>query len=241
MALSALIAALVAGALGGVHCIAMCGGFVAVLSGVADGAAPLRPAAALLRRELAYSAGRVATYTLLGAFAGGLGSALLASASWLPLTRALYVVANLMLLAVGVAVAGSAAQVAWVTRAGGALFARVAPAIRPLLRRDSVYARIALGMLWGLVPCGLVYGMLPIALFTGSATAGALVMLAFGVGTLPNLVAAGFAVARTRPWLASRGLRYAAAALLVAFAVVGIARALTGPLAHGQGPFCLTV
>jgi uncharacterized protein len=244
MALSALIAAFIAGVLGGVHCIAMCGGFVAVLAGSttrSQGAAPLRPAAAIAWRQLPHNVGRVATYTLLGALAGGLGAAALTAAEWLPLQRALYVVANVFLLAVGLAIAGRTAEIAWLSRAGGALFARLTPAIRPLLERDSPAARVMLGMIWGLVPCGLVYGMLPIALFAGSAPAGAAVMLAFGLGTLPNLLAAGFVAARARPWLKSRGLRYAAAGLLIAFAAIGLARALFGPLAHGQGPFCLTV
>jgi sulfite exporter TauE/SafE len=96
-------------------------------------------------------------------------------------------------------------------------------------------------MIWGLVPCGLVYGMLPIALFSGSAAAGAAIMLAFGLGTLPNLVAAGFVASRARPWLASRRVRCAAAALLIAFAAAGLLRALSGSLVHGQGAFCLTV
>src|SRR6266545_2790363 len=234
MALSALIAALVAGVLGGIHCLAMCGGFVAVLSGSSPrgaSSAPLRTAAALAWRQLPHNIGRIATYTLLGAIAGGVGSAALGAAHWLPMQRALY----------GVAIAGRTAEIAWLARAGGTLFARFTPAIRPLLARDTVTARVLLGMIWGLVPCGLIYPMLPIALFAGSAAAGGAVMLAFGLGTLPNLLAAGFVAARARPWLASRGLRYAAAVLLIAFAAVGLARALFGPLAHDQGAFCLVV
>lgn len=243
MALSALIAAFIAGALGGLHCLTMCGGFVALLSGAGQqpGVVPLRPAAALAWRQLPCNLGRIATYTLLGAVAGGIGAAALNAAQWLPLQRALYVVANVFLLAVGLAIAGRTAEIAWMSRAGASLFARVAPAVRPLMQRDSAAGRTLLGMIWGLVPCGLIYGMLPIALFSGSAPAGAAVMLAFGLGTLPNLLAAGFLATRARSWLASRAIRYAAAALLIGFAVVGLARALFGPLAHGQGPFCLVV
>jgi sulfite exporter TauE/SafE len=241
MALSALIAAFVAGALGGVHCLAMCGGFVALISGRRPEVAPLRPAAQLTRRELPANTGRIATYALLGALAGGIGAAALDAAQWLPLQRALYAAANVFMLTVGVAIAGRTAEIAWMSRAGTALFVRFAPAIRPLMQRDSVASRTLLGMIWGLVPCGLIYGMLPIALFSGSAAAGAAVMLAFGLGTLPNLIAAGFVAARARSWLSSRTLRYAAAALLIGFAVVGLWRALFGPLAHGQGPFCLVV
>ncbi len=118
------------------------------------------------------------------------------------------------------------------------MFARVVPAVRPLARRDAAWARFALGMLWGLVPCGLVYGVLPIALFSGSARSGALVMLAFGVGTLPNLLALGWLVARSRAWLDAGIVRYGAAALLAGFAVLGIWRALSGSLPSGHGAFC---
>jgi sulfite exporter TauE/SafE len=242
MALSALIAALLAGALGGVHCFAMCGGFVAALTATARSAPqPLRPARALAWRQLPLNMGRIATYAILGALVGGVGTAALAAAHWLPLQRAVYVAANVFLLAVGIAVAGRAAEIASLSRAGAALYARAAPWIRVLARHDGAAERVALGMLWGLVPCGLVYGVLPIALFAGGPAQGAAVMLAFGLGTLPNLLAAGFVAGRARRWLGSKPLRYMAAALLIGFAVVGLARALFGPMAHGQGPFCLVV
>jgi len=64
-------------------------------------------------------------------------------------------------------------------------------------------------------------------------------MLAFGLGTLPNLLAAGWVVGRARRWLDRNAIRYSAAALLAGFAAVGIWRALWGPLSLAQGPFCL--
>jgi sulfite exporter TauE/SafE len=94
-------------------------------------------------------------------------------------------------------------------------------------------------MVWGLVPCALVYSVLPIALFAGGAYQGALVMLAFGIGTLPNLLAAGWVVSRARAWLDTPIVRYAAASLLAGFAAVGIWRALFGAASLAQGPFCL--
>jgi len=119
------------------------------------------------------------------------------------------------------------------------LFGQLVPAFRPLLRAGSAPARYALGMLWGLVPCALVYGVLPIALFAGGIWQGATVMLAFGLGTLPNLLAAGWVMARARRWLDARMVRYPAAALLAGFAVVGIWRALFGTASLAHGPFCL--
>ena len=243
MAASALIGAWLAGALGGLHCVAMCGGFVAAFSGAGGAArapdAPLLPARTLARRNLGYNLGRITTYALLGAAVGGVGAAALSAVDWLPVQRALYVLANLFLLALALAMVTRKDGFASLQRAGSALFARVLPAVRPLMLRESDGARYALGMIWGLVPCALIYSVLPVALFAGGAAEGAAVMLAFGIGTLPNLVAAGWIVARARAWLGSRGLRYGAALLLAGFAAVGIWRALFGPLSLSHGPFCL--
>lgn len=240
MGLSALIGAWLAGLLGGVHCLAMCGGFLAALSGVGRGGhAPLLPARALARRQLPYNLGRITTYAALGVAAGAAGSASLAAVDWLPVQRALFVVANLFLLGLGVGLVWRREGSAPVQRFGLALFARLAPAVRTLAGRDGALARCALGALWGLVPCGLVYGTLPIALFAGGALEGGAVMLAFGLGTLPNLLAAGWILARARRWLDSRFTRAAAALLLAGFALAGIWRALYGPMAAGQGAFCL--
>lgn len=242
MAFSALISAFVAGLLGGAHCLAMCGGFVAALSGAgippqARGAS-LLPARTIARRQLPYNLGRITTYGVLGAVFGGAGALALAAGDWLAVQRVLFVVANVFLLALALAIVSKREGVASLQGAGAALFGRVMPAVRPLLARDSAPARFALGTIWGLVPCGLIYSVLPIALFAGGALQGGAVMLAFGLGTLPNLLAAGWLVARSRAWLDSRIVRYGAALLLAAFALVGIWRALFGPMAQMQGPFC---
>lgn len=248
VALSALIGALLAGVLGGAHCLAMCGGFVAAFSAAPPYGAypigearsvPLVPLWALLRRQLAYNGGRVATYAVLGAAAGGAGGAVLAAADWLPLQRTLYAIANVFLLALAVTIAWKREGIVWLQRIGTALFAKTLPAVRPLLGADTVLARVALGMIWGLVPCALTYSVLPIALFAGGAWQGATVMLAFGIGTLPSLLIAGWAVSRAGRWLESRAVRFAAAALLAGFAAVGLWRALVASAALAQGPYCL--
>jgi uncharacterized protein len=239
VALSPLIGAWLAGTLGGAHCVAMCGGFVAAMAGAARGAAALLPARALLRRQLAYNGGRITTYAALGAAAGGAGGALLALADWMPLQRALYLVANLFLLALAIGIVWRTHGVAPLQRVGSALFGKLLPAVRPLLAANSLPARYALGMIWGLVPCALTYSVLAIALFAGGVLEGAAVMLAFGLGTLPSLLAAGWIASRASAWLERRVVRRAAAALLAGFAAVGIWRALAGTASLAQGPFCL--
>ena len=239
MSLSALIGAFLAGILGGVHCLAMCGGFLAALAGSGSERQPLLSGRALAVRQLPYSVGRIATYTAIGGAFGAIGSASLLAVDLLAVQRALFVIANLFLLALGIGIAWPRDAVLPLQRPAAALFVRLAPAIRRLSQRDSIGARCALGALWGFVPCGLVYGVLPVALFAGGGIEGAAVMLAFGLGTLPNLVAAGWAFSRARSWLDARSVRYAAAALLAGFALFGIWRALFGPMSSAQGPFCL--
>jgi sulfite exporter TauE/SafE len=243
MGLSALISAWLAGALGAVHCIAMCGSFLAATSGLGQQAAqrtqPLLPARALALGQFACSLGRISTYALLGALLGSAGGLLTDLLVWQPVLRALYVAANLLLFGLALAIVSRRDALGGLQRAGAALFARMAPALRSLHGRHGAAAKFGLGMIWGLVPCALIYSVLPIALFAGGAWQGAAVMLAFGVGTLPSLVAAGWVVARA-PWAGdNRTARLAAAMLIGGFAVFGAWRALFGPLAAGQGAFCL--
>jgi hypothetical protein len=243
MALSVLISAWLIGALGGVHCLTMCGGFVTAVAtrdAAAGGATlALLPARIVASRQLVYHAGRITTYALLGAAFGAAGAMALDAVALLPLQRTLYVGANLFLLLLAASVAFGRPGVAWLQHAGAKAFGAVLPAVRPLLARHGVGARLALGLVWGLVPCALVYSVLPLALFAGGAWQGAAVLLAFGVGTLPNLVAAGVVLHRAAQSKHSAALRYVAAALLTGFAIVGIYRVLWVPAAMAQGPFCL--
>ncbi len=242
MALSALIGAFLAGLFGGVHCIAMCGGFATALAGgagpsVGGRSVPLRSARALALSQLPHNVGRIATYAILGALAGGAGEALLSAAGWQPLQRSLYLAANLFLLALAFAIATRRNLYVGLQSAGQALLGGVLPMVRPLARADSAPARFALGMIWGLVPCALIYGVLPVALFAGGAVEGAAVMVAFGLGTLPNLLAAGWIASRARGVLDAPFARFAAATLIGGFAVVGLWRA-TLPGALAAGAFC---
>jgi len=242
MALSLLISAWLAGALGGAHCLAMCGGFVAALAARdarEPAVKPLLPMSVLTRRQLVCQAGRVTTYGLLGLALGGAGAAALDVVTLLPIERALYVIANVFMLFLALSVAFNQPAVTWLQRAGGAVFGLLLPRLRPLLARQGHGPRFALGLVWGLVPCALVYSVLPLALFAGGAWQGAAVMLAFGAGTLPNLVAAGVVIHGAQRLRDRPGVRYIVAATIAAFAAVGIYRALWVPEALAQGPFCL--
>src|SRR5439155_16608879 len=128
--------------------------------------------------------------------------------------------------------------IAWLQRAGVRVFGTVLPIVRPVLMRPGVSGRVALGLVWGLVPCALVYSVLPLALFAGGAWQGAAVMLAFGLGTVPNVLGAGILVNRAGRFQDRPAVRYAVATVIGIFAIIGAYRALWVSGALAQGPFC---
>jgi hypothetical protein len=94
-------------------------------------------------------------------------------------------------------------------------------------------------MLWGWLPCGLVYTVLFTALLSGNALSGAAVMLAFGLGTLPNLMVAAALLGGPRAWLASRPARTLSGAVVLGFGVYGLAHAATLSQQIKGGLFCI--
>src|SRR5574340_1160591 len=199
-----LLAALLAGLLGGVHCVGMCGGIVAAFSFRADGSAPP------FRLHLAYNLGRVSSYTLFGALAGALGASL-------KLT-------GLMPVQIGLYLAGFNQWVLVFERAGGALWRQVKPLFQKLLPVRSLPQAVVAGMAWGWLPCGLVYSILVSALAAGSATSGAALMLAFGLGTLPNLLGMALFARQIQPFMQQLWVRRAAGITVAGFGVWGLLR-----------------
>jgi sulfite exporter TauE/SafE len=209
----ALLAGMFAlGIASGVHCVGMCGGIVTAFSVVKIG-----PPGVPWMRHVLFNAGRISTYAASGALAGVIGSA----GKFLPAQNALAVFASLVLVLVGLHLAGAGALLR-LERLGAALWKRLQPLAARSLAAGNPYAA---GLLWGWLPCGLVYGALSISAFGGSASAGAAAMIAFGLGTLPWLLAAGVAAARLRGWMSRPPVRIAAGGTVLAFGVYGLAHA----------------
>ncbi len=210
---SGYLALFLVGLLGGTHCVGMCGGIVGALS---MGGPPR------LSLHLAYNLGRIASYAVAGALVGALGGLSLALSGQLPLRLALAVAANLMLVALGLYLVGVTRALAFVERLGQNLWRRLQPLTRRFLPATTPARAFPLGLLWGWLPCGLVYSALATALTSGSALRGGLLMLAFGAGTLPNLLLAGFLLARLRAIVQRPLLRAAAGTLVAGFGVWGL-------------------
>lgn len=208
-----LISAFVVGLLGGVHCVGMCGGIVGALSlGL--------PGQRNLPLLLAYNIGRISSYTAAGALMGALGFYF---SGLLPVQIAqqvLLAVAGLFLILMGLYLAGWWNALTAIERAGGVLWRRIEPLGRGLLPVRSVWHGFLLGLLWGWLPCGLVYSALVWTVSAGGALEGAALMLAFGLGTLPNLLLMGVAAAQLSRWVRQPAVRRAAGALVIGFGVL---------------------
>ncbi|KFN51022.1 sulfite exporter TauE/SafE family protein [Arenimonas composti] len=206
-------AALLTGLLGGVHCVAMCGGIATGLAG----AGPPR-----LANAFALNGGRVLGYTLAGAIVGGFGGALLSLARIDGLATTLRIALGAVLIVVAVRLLWPR-RLAWVTRAGGVAWNALAPLRARVVPSTGPLRPWLMGMLWGWLPCGLSTTVLVAAWLEADALHGALVMLAFGTGTLATMVPLTWAGARLQSRLASRRGRIASAALIASAGIVTIA------------------
>jgi sulfite exporter TauE/SafE len=243
----ALLPVFVVGLLGSVHCAGMCGGIVGALSlasasgrAVPVGVVPTVPARPALAYVLAYNLGRIGSYMLAGALAGGVGQGARALARLPGLQAGGYWMANLMLVLLGLYLMDAWRGLARLEQGGQVLWRHVQPVLRRLQPFDGPGKMLAAGALWGWLPCGMVYSVLLTAMLSGSIAGGALVMLAFGLGTLPMLFGLGLLGARIRACLRVRGVRAACGALVLGFGLLGLARA-AGGLPHSWVPtLCVT-
>lgn len=172
-------AALLTGLVGSGHCAVMCGGIATGFSAMAPNAG--------WRYVVEPNLGRVLGYATAGALAGGFGHAIvdLASLPWLP--TALRVATGLVLLLVGLRLLFPDAAAGAASLQGG-VWSLLRPLQRRLLPANTSGKRLALGALWGWMPCGMSTALLTAAWMQASARNGALTMAAFGLGTLPVML-----------------------------------------------------
>lgn len=222
---SQALAAFTLALLGGLHCAGMCGGFIGALQ-------IHRPAGiSAARLAFGYHLGRITSYALAGTLVGVLGGQLYA-AEVLPVQVALLLIGSAMLLVIGASLIGRDTWLKRLEPLGVGVWKLVAPLARRVYPPRSLTQATLAGLAWGWIPCGMVYAALPLALVTGGALPGALVMLAFGLGTLPNLVLVDVAATRLgasragRPALAAwPWVRPLAGLVIVVFGVSGAAHA----------------
>lgn len=228
-----LIAAFAAGLAGGVHCAAMCGGIVGAVCRTDGGSAGAR-----WRIAFAYNGGRIASYCIAGMLAGAIGQAGLSLRGGALAQHVLLAAGGAALIMLSLYLAGAAPFMRAVEGAGAVVWRRIQPWSRHFLPVNSVPRALGLGAVWGWLPCGMVYAVLLTALAAGSALHGALVMLAFGAGTLPNLLSFNFFFDRLERWRRVRPVRIAAGVVIAVFGAAGILKALHPAAFAADGLVC---
>lgn len=223
-------AALLAGLTGSVHCLGMCGG----LSSLYAAHQAARDCSTSVSRALAYNAGRLLTYSALGAAAGFAGQGLVAR---LPaMGGPLRIMAGVLIVFAGLRVLTGIRWLGILERLGTHVWMLIKPLARPAIPADTSGKALALGLFWGLLPCGMLYAVIAVSAATTSPAYGAITMLAFGLGTLPAMLATGIGGFRLSSLL--NGNRRATGGLLVAIGVLTLVTptvGLIGGAGHAQG------
>ncbi|TDB01523.1 sulfite exporter TauE/SafE family protein [Halomonas marinisediminis] len=219
-------AAFVFGLLGGAHCIGMCGGIMSALSFAVPPS--MRSPARLSGLLLGYNLGRITSYMIAGVLAASLGTLLSLTA---PARLILQGLAALMLILMALYIADWWKGLLGIEALGRRLWRHLEPLGRRLMPVVKLPQAVALGAVWGWLPCGLVYSMLTWSLAMADPLRGALLMGAFGLGTLPALLATGFAARQL-----SRLIRHRATRTLAALSIIAFALWQLWLLAPGGGP-----
>ncbi|MEJ2142826.1 MAG: sulfite exporter TauE/SafE family protein [Gammaproteobacteria bacterium] len=208
------LSAFLIGLLGGVHCVGMCGGIVSALT---IGTTPQQSTP--WRFLLAYNSGRIISYSLAGLIVGGLGAQL---TTLHEVQLVLKLLAGLFMIAMGLYITGWWFGLSKVEQLGGIVWKRVQPLGNRFIPVQTIMQAGLLGMLWGWLPCGLVYSVLIWTLSVNSASEGALLLLSFGLGTLPNLLAMGAFAIGVKQFMQKIYIRRTAGILVILFGVYQI-------------------
>jgi uncharacterized protein len=182
-----LTAMFLLGLLGTGHCLGMCGPLVVALPGRFGSWAA----------HGLYHLGRIGTYSLVGMVLGALGgwhsaagqADLLTGTARLQLLVAVF--AAVFLLLFGLNRLGVLPEPAWLTGIDPRRLPGFGTVLEKVIHRSRISALLPCGVMLGFLPCGLSYAAFARALAAGGSVSGALMCLAFGLGTLPGLLALG--------------------------------------------------
>jgi sulfite exporter TauE/SafE len=225
--------AFLGGLAGSLHCIGMCGGLpLALASARLRGPVGSRGAWANGASQVLYNLGRLNTLMFVGALSGAVGGAVVLLGAARAIEGWLAVGAGALMIAIGLEMLGLLAQVSG--RAAALVQATLARGLASVIASRSALAPVALGVFNAFLPCHLIYAFAAQAAATASPAAGALTMLAFGLGTIPAMLAVGMSGGLFGVKLRAR-LSRASGLLVVGFGALTLVRGI-GALAFDEGP-----
>ena len=207
-----LLSAFIIGVLGSGHCLGMCGGITTMLTSAID-----QNSKPKLKRWLVvfYHLGRISSYTFIGVIVA-LTSSFLIRTLGFPLIL-LNIVAAVFLILLGLYLGQWLMWLTQVEKLGKLLWQHIAPFSKQVIPVNNKRKAFGLGLLWGWLPCGLVYSTLTWALASGNALTGGLIMLFFGLGTLPALLALSFGIQGLKGLLVNQRFKKLSALSLIIF------------------------
>jgi len=225
---SVLITAFFAGILGSGHCFGMCGGIATGL-GRLGGSVQQE---SRVQSALLFNLGRLLSYAMLGFLSAWVlvrtGQVLLVP-GWGIVLRLL---TALMIFLIGLQLLFDLKLLALIEKAGAGLWRLIQPLALSAAKLPGGGGRLLLGLSWGFLPCGLVYSILLMAAASGSALTGALVMVAFGLGTLPSMLGMSLAAPSLTAFLSDRWTRKLMGVAMLVLAVLSVSLLLINPQLH---------
>ena len=210
-----LATAFVTGLLGSAHCFGMCAG----ISGLFAINASVASLKTQVPKAIAYNLGRVLSYAFLGVAVAGVGKSMVSSIP--DIAAPVRFASGVLIILVGLQLAFGWRILSPLESAGAKLWNRIAPAARGLVPVETTTQALGLGLIWGWLPCGLVYSVLLLAATTAEPTSGGLVMIAFGLGTMPAMIATGISASKLAQFMS--GKRLGAGLLIVVLGLATIA------------------
>lgn len=213
-----LVSAFMLGLLGSGHCIGMCGGLSSALG---LNTQPLKKnqttSGPLIDKHiLAYNIGRITSYTLAGLIIGSLGFLLSQQLSALIILRYM---AAIMLILMGLYLGKWFNGIIYAEKLGKYLWPFIQPLSARFIPIRSTKDALFVGMIWGWLPCGLVYSALIWASLESSVTGSGLIMLCFGLGTLPAMLATGMFAQQLNHFIKRPWFRQVSGSLMISFGI----------------------
>lgn len=214
------LAAFLIGLLSTFHCWTMCGGIIGVLGmhNPTSGTGQRYKQAFI---TFGYNLGRISSYTIAGLLTATAGF-IVSSAAGRGSHTVLQTISGLILVFLGLRIGGWLPPLPVLQRWGGQLWKRIQPLGKPFLPVNRFYKALAVGTVWGWLPCGLVYSVLLWSATTANPLYGATIMLAFGLGTLPGMFFAGIFAGDLLRVKRITYLKQTAGILLVGFGLVSL-------------------
>lgn len=208
-------AAFVIGLMGAGHCLGMCGGVAAALTlGM-----PGQQQTSRWPYLFCYNLGRLISYSLAGGIIGGAFAGIASLSGYSTALVSLRMFAAIMMILLALYIGQWWQGITRLERAGQYLWRYLSPTAKSFLPLKSPAAALPFGLLWGWLPCGLVYSTLSWAAVSGSAVSGAAVMLAFGLGTLPAMIAVGTMAQQLQSLLKNLYFKRASALMLLIYGI----------------------